>query len=130
VSFIRAISDASPTSKLKLTLLQTCSIELKSRPQQPRKTDSGVQLAQRPNLRDVGGKRPGETVLAKQPAGPPSVPSGGGRNRPSMGTYRLAIDGIEETKAGNRPVSEFRATFLQNHHCGHRAEAPRRRLRA
>ena len=29
-------------------------------------------------------------------------------------TYRLAMDGIEETKAGNRPVSAFRATFLQN----------------
>jgi hypothetical protein len=27
-------------------------------------------------------------------------------------TYRLAMDGIEETKAGNRPVSAFRATFL------------------
>ena len=29
-------------------------------------------------------------------------------------TYRLAMDGIEETKAGNRPVSAFRATFLRH----------------
>jgi hypothetical protein len=25
------------------------------------------------------------------------------------------MDGIEETKAGNRPVSAFRATFLRHH---------------
>ncbi len=31
-------------------------------------------------------------------------------------TYKLAIDGIEKTKAGNRPVSEFRATFLRHRH--------------
>ena len=30
-------------------------------------------------------------------------------------TYRLAMDGIEETKAGNRPVSAFRAKFLRHH---------------
>jgi hypothetical protein len=30
-------------------------------------------------------------------------------------TYRAAMDGIEVTKTGNRPVSAFRATFLRHH---------------
>ncbi len=30
-------------------------------------------------------------------------------------THKLAMEGIEETKAGNRPVSAFRATFLRHH---------------
>jgi hypothetical protein len=38
-------------------------------------------------------------------------------------TYRLAMNGIEETKAGNRPVIEFRVTFLRRTRCERRAEA-------
>jgi hypothetical protein len=30
-------------------------------------------------------------------------------------THKLAMDGIEKTKAGNRPVSAFRAKFLRDH---------------
>jgi hypothetical protein len=75
--FIRAISDTSPTSKLNVTFLRTCATE---RWPQPRSTDSGVQLSQCRHLRDVGGQHPGETILAKQPAGPPSVRSGGSSN--------------------------------------------------
>jgi hypothetical protein len=30
-------------------------------------------------------------------------------------TYKTVMDGIEETKAGNRPVSAFRVKFLRHH---------------
>jgi hypothetical protein len=30
-------------------------------------------------------------------------------------THKLAMDGIERTKAGNRPVSAFRVKFLRHH---------------
>ena len=81
VPFIRAISDTSPTSKLNVTLLQPCATEPQRRRPQPRTTDSGVQLPQRRYLRNVGGKRPSETILAKQPARPPSMRSGGGTEK-------------------------------------------------
>ena len=29
-------------------------------------------------------------------------------------THKLAMEGIEKTKAGNRPVSAFRATYLRH----------------
>jgi hypothetical protein len=69
VPFICATSDTSPTSQLKVTFLQTSAIEPQRCRPQPRKSDSGVQLTQCRYLRDVGGKRPGETILAKEPAG-------------------------------------------------------------
>ena len=115
--FIRAISDTSPTSKLNVTFLQTCAMEPQCatsvRTLQPRTTDSGVQLPQRRHLRDVGGKRPGEPILAKQPAGA-AIRARRRRHKTNRAsaTYKLAMDGIEETKAGNRPVSTFRVKFL------------------
>ena len=69
VPFIRAISDTSPTRKLNVKFLQARASEPLRRRPQPSTTDSGVQLPQRRHLRDVGGKRPGEPILAKQPAG-------------------------------------------------------------
>jgi hypothetical protein len=41
-------------------------------------------------------------------------------------TYRAAMDGIEKTKAGNRPVSEFRVKFLRTTRCERRAGVQRR----
>ncbi len=96
--FIRAISDTSPTSKLNVTFLRTCATE---RRPQPRTTDSGVQLPQCRYLRDVGGKHPREAILAKQPAGPPSVPSGGSTNRPSMGNVQIG-DGRHRGNKGGK----------------------------
>ena len=86
VPFIRAISGTSPTSQLNVTFLQTSATE---RWPQPRTTDSGVQLPQCRYLCDVGGKHPGETILAKQPARPPLLRSGGGPNRASMGDVQI-----------------------------------------
>ncbi len=75
------------------------------RRRQPRTTDSGVQLTQRRYLRDVGRKHPGETILAKQPAGQPSVPSGGGTNRPSMGNVQSG-DGWHRGNKGGEPARQ------------------------
>jgi hypothetical protein len=72
---------------------------------QPRTTDSGVQLPQRRHLRDVGGKHPSEAILPKQPAGLPLVPSGGGRNRPSMGNVQIC-DGRHRGKKGWEPARQ------------------------
>ncbi len=124
--FIRAISETSPTSKLNVTFLRTCAIDPIRRRPQPRSTDSGVQLPQCRHLRDVGGKHPREAILAKQPGRPPSVSSGGGHNDRAWATYRAAMDGIEKTKAGNRPVSEFRVKFLRTTRCERRAGVRRR----
>ena len=100
--FIRAISDTSPTSKLNVTFLRTCKIE---RWPQLRTTDSGLQLPQCRYLRDVGGKQPGEAILAKQPAGQPSVRSGGSSNLPSVGDAQIG-DGWHRENKGREPARQ------------------------
>ena len=106
VPFICAISDTSPTSKLNVTFLHTCAIEPQTRRPQPRTTDSGVQLPQRRYLRDVGGKRPGETILAKQPAGPPSVPSAGGTETDREWDNVQIGDGRHRGNKGREPARQ------------------------
>ena len=105
VPFIRAISDTSPTNQLNVTFLHTCAMEPRRRRPQPRTTDSGVQLPQCGYLRDAGGQRPSETILAKQPAGLPSVPSGGSGTRPSVGDVQIG-DGWHRGNKGREPARQ------------------------
>ncbi len=113
--FICAISDTSPTSKLNVTFLQTCAIE----PQYERRSRGQRTVAY--NCRSVGICAMLVGSVPVRRFSPNSLPgrhqrSGGGTEKDrAWVTYRLAMDGIEETKSGNRPVSAFRATFLRHH---------------
>ena len=113
--FICAISDTSPTSKLNVTFLQTCAIE----PQYARRSRGQPTAAY--NCRSVGICAMLVGSVPVRRFSPNSLPgrhqrSGGGTEKDrAWVTYRLAMDGIEERKAGNRPVSAFRATFLRHH---------------
>jgi hypothetical protein len=115
-SFIRAISDTSPTSQLNVTFLQTCASE----PQYARRSRGQRTAAY--NCRSVGicAMLAGSVPVSR--FSPNSLPGNHQceaeatqRQTEHWTTYRLAMDGIEETKAGNRPVSAFRATFLRHH---------------
>ena len=117
VPFICAISDTSPTSKLNVTFLQTCAIE----PQYARRSREQPTAAY--NCRSV---RICVMLVGSVPVrrfSPNSLPgrhqrSGGGTETDrAWATYRWAMEGIEETKAGNQPVSAFRVKFLRQHPC-------------
>ncbi len=121
--FIRAISDTSPTNQLNLKSLQPCAIELK---------DVGRSRGQRAaayNCRNVGicamlvGSIPVRRFSPNSLPGHHYCEAEAARTERAWATYRLAMNGIEETKAGNRPVSEFRVTFLRCTRCECRAEA-------
>jgi hypothetical protein len=123
VPFIRAISETSPTSQLNVTFLQPSVL-------QP--NDAGRSRGQRTaayNCRNVGICVMLAGIVPVRRFSPSSLP---GRNQceteaaqtdRAWATYRVAMDGIEETKAGNRPVSEFRVKFLRTTRCERRAEA-------
>ena len=114
--FIRAISDTSPTSQLNVTFLQTSAIE-------PLRQDAGRSRGQRTaayNSRNVGicvmlaGSIPvirfsPSNLLASHRCEPQAAQAD-----QAWATYRSAMNGIDETKAGKRPVSKLRATFLRH----------------
>ena len=113
--FICAISDTSPTSKLNVTFLQRCAIE----PQYAGRSRGQRTVAY--NCRSVGifvmlaGSVPVRRFSPNNLLGNHQCEAEAAQRQTEDGTtYRLAMDGIEETKAGNRPVSAFRATFLRH----------------
>ena len=115
VPFICAISDTSPTSKLNVTFLQRCAIE----PQYAGRSRGQRTVAY--NCRSVGIFVMLAGSVPVRRFSPNSLPcnhqceaEAAQRQTEDGTTYRLAMDGIEETKAGNRPVSAFRATFLRH----------------
>ena len=111
--FIRAISDTSPTSQLNVTFLQTQVIEPLRRRPLPR--------TKAYNCRSIGiwarlvGSIPVRRFSPNNLPGRHQCQAAAAQTDGAWATYRLAIEGIEETKAGNRPVSAFRATFLRHH---------------
>jgi hypothetical protein len=114
VPFIRAISGTSPTSQLNVTFLQKCAIE-------PKFADrSRGQRTAAYNSRSVGictmfaGSMPVSRFSPNNLPGRHQRKAETAQTDQAWATYRVAMDGIEETKAGNRPVSEFRATFLRH----------------
>ncbi len=112
--FIRAISDTSPTSQLNVTFLRTCAIE-------PNAGRSRGQRKEAYNCRNVGicvmlaGSVPVKRFSANNLPGRRQCEAEAAETDQAWATYKTAMDGIEETKAGNRPVSAFRATFLRHH---------------
>ena len=117
VPFICAISDTSPTSKLNVTFLRTCAIEPK---------DAGRSRGQRTaayNCRNVGvcvmlaGSVPVRRFSPNNLPGRHQCRAALAQTERAWATYRWAMDGIEETKAGNQPVSAFRVKFLRQHPC-------------
>jgi hypothetical protein len=113
--FIRAISDTSPTSQLDVTFLRPCAIEPK---------DAGRSRGQRTaayNCRNVGicvmlaGSVPVKRFSPSNLPGRHKCEADAADTAQAWATYKTAMDGIEKTKAGNRPVSKFRATFLRHH---------------
>ncbi len=121
--FIRAISDTSPTSQLSLTSLRTCAIE----PQYAGRSRGQRTAAY--NCRNVGicvmlaGSVPVRLFSPINLPGFHECETKAAQTDRAWATYRLAMDGIEKTKAGNRPVSEFRVKFLRSTRCERRAEA-------
>ena len=121
--FIRAISDTSPTSQLNVTFLQPGVLELQY---------AGRSRGQRTaayNCRSVGSCVMLAGSIPVRRFSPTSLPgfheceTKAAQTDRAWATYRLAMDGIEETEAGNRPVSEFRVKFLRTTRCERRAEA-------
>ncbi len=113
--FIRAISDTSPTSQLNVTFLQPGVLELQY---------AGRSRGQRTaayNCRNVGisvmlaGSVPVKRFSPSNLPGRHQCKAEAADTARAWATYKTAMDGIEKTKAGNRPVSEFRATFLRHH---------------
>jgi hypothetical protein len=115
VPFICAISDTSPTSKLNVTFLQICAIE----PQYARRSREQPTAAY--NCRSVGicamlvGSVPVKRFSLNSLPGRHQCNGGRTKTDRAWATYTLAMEGIEETKAGNRPVSAFCAMFLRHH---------------
>ncbi len=121
--FIRAISETSPTSQLSLTSLRTCAIE----PQYAGRSRGQRTAAY--NCRNVGicvmlaGSVPVRRFSPNNLPGFHQCETKAAQTDRAWATYRVAMDGIEKTKAGNRPVSEFRVKFLRTTRCERRAEA-------
>jgi hypothetical protein len=115
VPFIRAISDTSPTSQLNVTFLQPSVLE----PQYAGRSRGQRTTAY--NCRKVGicamyaGSIPVKRFSPNNLPGRHQCEAEAADTARAWETYKTATDAIEETKAGNRPVSEFRATFLRHH---------------
>ncbi len=113
--FIRAISDTSPTSQLNVTFLQPSVLE----PQYAGRSRGQRTAAY--NCRNVGicvmlaGSIPVKRFSPNNLPERHQCEAKAADTARAWATYKTAMDGIEETNAGNRPVSEFRATILRHH---------------